>query len=89
MIGTICFALLAGVLSILSPCVLPLVPIVLGTAASEHRYGPVALPSRHFPRAPLGYGCATSSASSTRTRISAPSTPHVASPALHLGGWLW
>lgn len=43
MIGTIGFALLAGVLSILSPCVLPLVPIVLGTAASEHRYGPVAL----------------------------------------------
>jgi cytochrome c biogenesis protein CcdA len=43
MIGTIGFGLLAGVLSILSPCVLPLVPIVLGTAASEHRYGPVAL----------------------------------------------
>ncbi len=30
-------------LSVLSPCVLPLVPIVLGTAASEHRLGPVAL----------------------------------------------
>ncbi len=43
MIGTIGFALLAGVLSVLSPCVLPLVPIVLGTAASEHRFGPVAL----------------------------------------------
>ena len=27
----------------LSPCVLPLLPIVLGTAASEHRLGPVAL----------------------------------------------
>ncbi len=37
------FAFLAGVLSILSPCVLPLVPIVLGTAVSEHRFGPVAL----------------------------------------------
>ena len=34
---------LAGVLSVLSPCVLPLLPIVLGTAASEHRLGPVAL----------------------------------------------
>lgn len=34
---------LAGVLSILSPCVLPLIPIVLGSAASEHRLGPVAL----------------------------------------------
>lgn len=37
------FALIAGVLSILSPCVLPLLPIVLGTAVSEHRYGPIAL----------------------------------------------
>lgn len=43
MIGTIGVALLAGVLSTLSPCVLPLVPIVLGAAASEHRFGPVAL----------------------------------------------
>ena len=39
----IVFAFIAGVLSILSPCVLPLVPIVLGTALSEHRLGPVAL----------------------------------------------
>jgi cytochrome c-type biogenesis protein len=39
----IVFAFLAGILSILSPCVLPLVPIVLGTALSEHRLGPVAL----------------------------------------------
>ena len=36
-------AFLAGVLSTLSPCVLPLLPIVLGAAASEHRYGPAAL----------------------------------------------
>ena len=36
-------ALLAGLLSTLSPCVLPLVPIVIGTALGEHRYGPVAL----------------------------------------------
>jgi len=43
MIGTIGFAALAGVLSSLSPCVLPLVPIVLGAAASEHRLGPIAL----------------------------------------------
>ena len=39
----IAFAFLAGILSILSPCVLPLVPIVLATALSEHRLGPVAL----------------------------------------------
>ncbi|HUU26158.1 MAG TPA: cytochrome c biogenesis CcdA family protein [Methyloceanibacter sp.] len=45
MIGTIGLAFLAGVLSILSPCVLPLLPIVLGTAQSEHRLGPVALAS--------------------------------------------
>lgn len=36
-------AFLAGLLSIVSPCVLPLVPVVLGTAVSEHRLGPVAL----------------------------------------------
>ncbi len=33
----------AGVLSTLSPCVLPLLPIVLASAASEHRLAPVAL----------------------------------------------
>ena len=36
-------AFLAGVLSILSPCVLPILPVVLGAAASEHRSGPIAL----------------------------------------------
>jgi cytochrome c biogenesis protein CcdA len=39
----IALALLAGLLSTLSPCVLPLVPIVIGTALGEHRLGPVAL----------------------------------------------
>lgn len=34
---------LAGVLSTLSPCVLPLVPILMGSAASTHRLGPLAL----------------------------------------------
>ncbi len=37
------FAFLAGVLSLLSPCVLPLLPVILGTAVSEHRLGPAAL----------------------------------------------
>jgi len=41
--ATLGLALLAGVLSVLSPCVLPLLPIVLGTAASQHRLGPAAL----------------------------------------------
>lgn len=43
MLGTLALALVAGALSTLSPCVLPLMPIVLGAAASEHRLGPAAL----------------------------------------------
>ncbi len=41
--GSVAFAFLAGLLSTLSPCVLPLLPIVLGAAVSQHRLGPVAL----------------------------------------------
>ena len=41
--GSVFLAFLAGVLSILSPCVLPIVPIVLGAASSAERWGPVAL----------------------------------------------
>jgi cytochrome c-type biogenesis protein len=37
------FAFIAGLVSIFSPCVLPLLPVVLGTAVSEHRLGPAAL----------------------------------------------
>jgi len=33
----------AGALTILSPCVLPLVPVVLGSAAQRHRLGALAL----------------------------------------------
>lgn len=36
-------AFVAGVLTILSPCVLPLVPIVFAGADSRHRFGPLAL----------------------------------------------
>lgn len=36
-------ALLAGLLTFLNPCVLPILPVVFGAAASEHRYGPLAL----------------------------------------------
>ena len=39
----IAFAFLAGLLSTLSPCVLPLLPLVLGPALSAHRLGPAAL----------------------------------------------
>ena len=40
---TLVLAFLAGLLSVINPCVLPLLPIVLAGAASEHRYGPLAL----------------------------------------------
>jgi cytochrome c-type biogenesis protein len=43
MLVSFALAFVAGVLSVLSPCVLPLVPIVMATAASAHRYGPFAL----------------------------------------------
>ena len=41
--GSLVLAFVAGVLSILSPCVLPILPIVLGAASSAERLGPVAL----------------------------------------------
>jgi len=41
--GTFAFGYLAGLLSTLSPCVLPLVPILLATAIGAHRQGPFAL----------------------------------------------
>jgi cytochrome c-type biogenesis protein len=43
MLATLGLAYLAGVLSTLSPCVLPLLPIIIGSAASAHRLGPLAL----------------------------------------------
>lgn len=36
-------AFAAGLLTVLSPCVLPLLPIVLGAAVAQHRFGPLAL----------------------------------------------
>lgn len=36
-------AFLAGVVSILSPCVLPLIPVVLAGAVAEHRLAPLGL----------------------------------------------
>ncbi|WP_132251033.1 cytochrome c biogenesis CcdA family protein [Methylobacterium segetis] len=41
--GSLALAFLAGCLTVLSPCVLPLLPLVLGAASSEHRLGPAAL----------------------------------------------
>jgi cytochrome c-type biogenesis protein len=42
-LSSLAFALLAGMFSTLSPCVLPLLPLVLTTALSKHRLGPMAL----------------------------------------------
>jgi cytochrome c-type biogenesis protein len=42
-VSTLALAFLAGLLSILSPCVLPLVPIVLGAAVAAHAFGAFAL----------------------------------------------
>src|SRR5262249_40423043 len=42
-LGSVAAAFVAGVLTVLSPCVLPILPIVLGAAASERKYGPAAL----------------------------------------------
>ena len=36
-------AFLAGVLTVLSPCVLPILPVVFGAAAGQHRLAPAAL----------------------------------------------
>ena len=41
--ASLAFAFIAGSLSTLSPCVLPLLPAILTGAASQHRLGPAAL----------------------------------------------
>jgi cytochrome c-type biogenesis protein len=41
--GTFLLGYLAGALSTLSPCVLPLLPILITTALAQHRFGPLAL----------------------------------------------
>jgi cytochrome c biogenesis protein CcdA len=42
-LATYGLSLAAGSLSTLSPCVLPIIPILLGTAVAAHRFGPYAL----------------------------------------------
>lgn len=41
--GSYGFGLLAGILSTLSPCVLPIIPILLGSAANAHPRAPLVL----------------------------------------------
>jgi cytochrome c biogenesis protein CcdA len=43
MLATLGLAYLAGALSTLSPCVLPLIPLVIGAATAAQRLGPLAL----------------------------------------------
>ena len=40
---TLIFAFLAGLLTLINPCVLPVLPLVLASALQAHRLGPVAL----------------------------------------------
>jgi len=42
-LGTYLLGYVAGVLSTVSPCVLPLLPILLASVVAEHRWGPLAL----------------------------------------------
>lgn len=42
-VGTYALSALAGVLTTLSPCVLPLLPILVSTAVGAHRLGPLGL----------------------------------------------
>ena len=48
-LGAIALALLAGILSILSPCVLPLLPLVLGAAKRKL----TSNPDSRIERSPL------------------------------------
>ena len=41
--GTYVLGFVAGAASVLSPCVLPLIPIVIASALSKHRFGTLAL----------------------------------------------
>ena len=43
MLGEVLLAFVAGVVTILNPCVLPLIPILVASAMGQNRYGPVAL----------------------------------------------
>jgi cytochrome c biogenesis protein CcdA len=43
MTGTLAFAAVAGLLSLLSPCVLPILPLVVAGALGESRFGAIAL----------------------------------------------
>lgn len=37
------FAVLGGILTVVSPCVLPILPVLVGRSLQSHRYGPIVL----------------------------------------------
>ena len=43
MLGSLALAFVGGLVTILNPCVLPLVPIIIATAMGKSRWGPAAL----------------------------------------------
>ena len=43
MLVTVGFAFLAGIITVLSPCVLPLLPVILGSATQEGKARPIGL----------------------------------------------
>jgi len=43
MLGSLALAFVAGLVTILNPCVLPLVPIIVASALGQSRWGPLAL----------------------------------------------
>jgi cytochrome c-type biogenesis protein len=42
-LGSVGLAFVAGLLTVISPCILPILPIVIGRSLKSHRYGPIAL----------------------------------------------
>jgi cytochrome c-type biogenesis protein len=42
-LGSIGLAFVAGLLTVISPCILPILPIVIGRSLKSHPYGPIAL----------------------------------------------
>ena len=64
-------AFAAGLLSILSPCVLPLVPIVLGAAVTAHPVRPPVVGGTPVTRLPAGFVTLLVTRSATRFATSA------------------
>jgi len=80
--GGALLALGAGALTVLSPCVLPILPIVLGGAAARLRHGPAALAAGMV----LGFTGVGLTAASALSAVSAAAVQSVAAALLVLFG---